>query len=101
MANRGGRIRLISKLRVARMLLFYPSYRNNNHSMAEDVFRILRSITGELSFFAGVLVIGDITSAYCVDRKRELTWEELRGKLGDEFGASSHFEAWSGAAPVF
>ena len=47
--------------------------------MGEDVLRILRGITGELSLSVDVLVLGDSKLAYCVDRKRGLTWGELSG----------------------
>ena len=67
--------------------------------MGDEVVRILRGIAGELSLSGDVLVLGDSTSAYCVDRMSELTWNELRGNLSRECGVGFHFEAWSGATP--
>ena len=47
-----------------------------------------------------VLVIGDSTSAYCVDRERELSWSDLRCKAREACGdAGFYFESWSGATP--
>ena len=62
--------------------------------------RILRGITDELSPRGNVLAVGDSTSAYCVDRERELSWSDLRGKARDACGGVNfYFESWSGATP--
>ena len=68
--------------------------------MGDEVVRILRSITGELSLFGDVLILGDSTSAYCVYRKNELNWRDPREKEKCERGVNFYFESWSGAAPV-
>ena len=83
-----GRNRLISILRIAWLLLFYSSCKNNNRPMGKDVLRTLRGISGDLSLFGDVLVLGDSTSVYFIDRQWELTWKELMEKMGDECGAS-------------
>ena len=41
--------------------------------MSDEVVRILRGMAGELSLFGDVLILGDSTSAYCVDRENELS----------------------------
>ena len=62
--------------------------------------RILRGIAGVLSLSGDVLILGDSTSAYCVDREQELSWRDLRDKVKDECGVNFFFESWSGATPV-
>ena len=62
--------------------------------------RILRGITDALGLRGDVLVIGDSTSAYCVDRERELSWFDLREKASAACeGVNFYFESWSGATP--
>ena len=68
--------------------------------MSDEVVRILRSITGALSLSGDVLVLGDSTSAYCVDREKEVTWGDLRARASDDCGGVNfYFESWSGATP--
>ena len=69
--------------------------------MGEEVVRILRIITSELSIVGDALIIGDSTSAYCVDHKKERTWRDIRDKAKDECGVNFYFESWRGAAPRF
>ena len=54
--------------------------------MVGDVVRIPQGITSDLSMRGFVLVIGDSTSAYCVDRERELSWSDLREKAREACG---------------
>ena len=62
--------------------------------------RILRGITEELSLRGDVHVVGDSTSAYCVDRQREFSRPDLREKARDACGGVNfYFESWSGATP--
>ena len=67
--------------------------------MSDEVVRILRGMAGELSLFGDVLILGDSTSAYCVDRESELSWRDLREKAKAECGINFYFESWSGATP--
>ena len=47
-----------------------------------------------------VLVVGDSTSSYCVDKEYELTWPELRGRAREACRCVDfYFESWSGATP--
>ena len=68
--------------------------------MCDEVVRILRSIAGELSLSGDVLVLGDSTSAYCVDRKNEVSWSDLRARSSEAcVGVNFYFESWSGTTP--
>ena len=62
--------------------------------------RILRGIAGALSLSGDVLILGDSTSAYCVDREQELSWRDLRDKAKEARGVNFFFESWSGATPA-
>ena len=74
--------------------------KNYNHPMCEEVVRILRSISGELSLSGDVLVLGDSTSAYCVDRENEVSWPDLRARSSEACaGVNFYFESWSVATP--
>ena len=67
--------------------------------MGEEVSRTLRGIAGELSLFGDVLVLGDSTSAYCVDGKCELSRGESMAKLEGECGVRFYFGECAGATP--
>ena len=78
----------------------YLEHQNYFHPKGSEVVRILRGITDELGIRGNVLVIGDSTSAYCVDRERELSWSDLREKARSACGGVNfYFESWSGATP--
>ena len=62
------------------------AYQSHTHPMGADVVRILRGITGELSIFGDVLIVGDITSGYCIDRAIEPRRRDLRDKAKEERG---------------
>ena len=74
-------------------------YQSTDHPMSDEVVRILRGMSGELSLFGDVLILGDSTSAYCVDRRSELGRRDLREKAKAECGINFYFESWSGATP--
>ena len=68
--------------------------------MCEEVVRILRSISGELSLSGGVLVLGDSTSAYCVDRMEEVSWSDLMARPAEACdGVNFYLESWPRATP--
>ena len=50
-------------------------------TISEDVVRKMRSISGEPPLPGGVLVLVDRNSAYCVGRKNEMSWPDLRSRL--------------------
>ena len=66
-------------------------YRSNTHPMGEEVVRILRGMADDLSLFGDVLILGDSTSAYCVDREKEMSRRELRDKAHNECGVNFFF----------
>ena len=67
--------------------------------MGEEVVRILRGMADDLSLFGDVLILGDSTSAYCVDREKEMSWRELRDQAHNECGVNFFSESWSGETP--
>ena len=75
------------------------SYQSHDRPMGEEVVRILRGMAGELSLFGDVLIIGDSTSAYCFDRKGEMSWGDIRAKAQNACGVNFFSESWSGATP--
>ena len=61
--------------------------------------RILRGISAGLSLYGGVLVIGDIASAYCAYRKSDFPMGGNRGKAANDCDVNFSPDAWSCAAP--
>ena len=66
-------------------------YQSHAHPKGAEVVRILRGIAGALSLSGDVLILGDSTSAYCVDREQELSWRDLRDKAKDARGVNFFF----------
>ena len=75
-------------------------YQNHNRPMGGEVVRILRSIAGARPLPAGVLILGDIASDYCVCRAKGGKWPDLRMVECEAFGGVDfYFEPWSGEIP--
>ena len=76
-------------------------YRNITHPTCKEVVRMLRGIAAERAIYGEVLVIGDSTSAHCVERAGEVSWREMRylARNSCDGVSNSHFESWSGATP--
>ena len=64
------------------------AYQSHTRPMGAEVVRIMRGITGELSLFGDVLILGDSTSAHCVGRAKEPRWRDPRDKDKEERGVN-------------
>ena len=69
--------------------------------MSVDAVRILRGIAVGVSLYGEVLALGDIASAYCVDREGELSRGGVLEKAANDCGVNFFPNPGPGRRPLF